>query len=213
MDYDALLDGLLDQIKAYNTVHRKSIQPFTKSKISKHFPDYQDDFDHEIIRESLLEHVGCLPVIATYLHPYMDETVDLGKSLMMIAIHDIGELTVGDELTFIKTSEQGASEYEAAMMLLHDNYKDLYKEMDDLHSNEAKFVKSIDKMAPDIFDYLCGEDYSIRRMVLQAGWTAESAMINVRAKKRPYMEWSQFLTTFHDRLFYRFESIIKGVFP
>jgi hypothetical protein len=65
MDHDALLDGLLEQLRAHSSVHRKSIQPFTRLKIGKHFPDYQDDFDHEIIRESLLEHVGCLPVIAT----------------------------------------------------------------------------------------------------------------------------------------------------
>jgi len=209
MDYDALLDGLLDQIRAYSSVHRKSIQPFTKIKIAKQFPDYHDDFDHEIILERLLEHVGCLPVIATYLHPYMDHAVDLGRSLVMIAIHDIGELTVGDELTFLKASDQGEEEFAAAMATLHDNYKALYSEMDILQSNEARFVKSIDKMAPDIFDYLCGEQYSIRRMERQAGWTSEAAMKNVRDKKRPYMEWSPFLVTLHDHLFYRFKSMIE----
>lgn len=210
MNHDKLLDGLLDQLRAYSSVHRKSIQPFTRTKIAKHFPDYREDFDDEIIRESLLEHVGCLPIIATYLHPYLDRSVDLGKSLVMIAIHNIGELAVGDELAFLKSSEQGDEEYAAAMALLHENYQELYKEADELRSNEARFVKSVDKMAPDLFDYLCGEAYSSRRMVIQAGWSLESAMKNVRARKRPFMEWSPFLLAIHDHLFTRFESVGQG---
>ena len=127
----------------------------------------------------------------------------------MLSIRDIGELTVGDELTFTKVSEQSTFEYDAAMELLHDNYKELYREMHELKSNEAKFVKSIDKLAPDILDYLCGEEYCINRMVIQAGWKPEEALMNVRAKKRPFMEWSPFLANFHDKLFYRFKSIPK----
>jgi hypothetical protein len=202
----ALLDGLLSQLKAYSSVHRKNIQPFTRDKISKHFPSYQDDFDHEIIRESLLEHVGSLPVIATYLHPHLDKPVDLGKVLTILAIHDIGELIVGDQLGYLKTSEQDSKEVEAAMTLLHDNYKDLYKEMDELQSNEAKFAKSIDKMAPDIFGYIYGEEGTIKRMVIQAGWEPDAAIKNMRAQKRPFMEWSPFLTEFHDELFNRYKS-------
>ena len=183
MNYNELLDRLIDQLKRYDAIHRKSIQPFTKAKIQHHFPDYQDEFDHEIIRETLLEHVGSLPIIATYLHPYIDESVDLGKALMMLAIHDIGELIVGDELTFTKSAEQGPSELDAAMSLLHDDHKAIYREMDQLLTNEAKFVKSIDKLAPDILDYLCGEAYSANRLAVQVGWEPEEAMARVRAKK------------------------------
>ncbi len=209
MTYDELLDGLLAQIRAYGDTHRKSIQPFTRSRIIQQFPHYSDDFDHEVIRETLLEHVGCLPVMATYLHPHMDRQVDLGKALTMMAIHDIGELRVGDELTFTKSAEQDTEEFDAAMELLHESHRGLYIEMHRLESNEARFVKSVDKMAPDLFDYLCGEHYSIRRLVRQAGWTPEEAMGNVRAKKRPYMEWSPFLAAFHDALFRRFETILR----
>jgi 5'-deoxynucleotidase YfbR-like HD superfamily hydrolase len=206
LDYSELLDGLLEQLTRYSAIHRKSIQPFTRRKVLRHFPEYISQFDDEVVRESLLEHVGCLPVVATYLYPYLDRQVDLGRALIMLAIHDIGELVVGDELTFLKSAEQGPGELEAAMGMLHDYFKPLYRELDELTSNEALFVKSVDKLAPDLFDYLCGEEYSIERMVLQAGWKKEEAIMNIRAKKRPYMEWSPFLTRFHDELFGRFES-------
>ncbi len=211
MEYNTLLDGLLKQLKNYSTVHRKSIQPFTKGKISQRFPEYDPQYDDEVIRESLMEHVGCLPIIATYLHPYMDREVNLGRALIMIAIHDIGELVVGDELTFTKSEEQSTEEHDAAMDLLHADHKALYWEMDELRTNDALFVKSVDKMAPDIYDYICGEQYSIGRMVIQTGWTHENAIDNVRERKRPYMEWSSFLTGFHDELFNRFETCIRQV--
>lgn len=213
MNYKKLLDDLLFQLEAYSSVYRKSTQPFIRSKISSHFPGYVSDFEHEIIRESLLEHVGSLPVIASYLHPYLDEAVDLGKSLTMMAIHDIGELIVGDQLTYAKSAEQGSGEFTAAMGLLHENYKSLYEEMDRLVTNEAKFVKSVDKLAPNLLDYICGEDYFIGRMTSQAGWPAKEAIMNVRKNKRPFMEWSKFLTAFHDELFLRFKSIAEDKSP
>ncbi len=37
MEYNILIDGLLKQLKNYSSVHRKSIQPFTKGKISQRF--------------------------------------------------------------------------------------------------------------------------------------------------------------------------------
>ncbi len=206
MNYESLLEDLLKLLAKYCAIHRNSIQPFTKRKVVLHFPDYDPQYEDEVIRESLMEHVGCLPIIATYLHPYMDREVNLGRALTMIAIHDIGELIVGDELTFNKSEDQGEEEYRAAIGLLHDDHQSLYVEMDELKTNDALFVKSIDKMAPDIYDYLCGEQFSIDRLVLQAGWPPEDVIDNVRAKKRPYMKWSPFLTTFHDELFARVET-------
>ena len=39
MEYNTLLDALLKQLKNYSTVHRKSIQHYTKGKISQRFPE------------------------------------------------------------------------------------------------------------------------------------------------------------------------------
>jgi 5'-deoxynucleotidase YfbR-like HD superfamily hydrolase len=209
MNYDAHVDQVLEQLRGYAAVHRKSIQPFTRDKLLGHFPDYHLEFDHVVARESLLEHVGCLPILAAFIHPHLDQDVNLGHSLIMLSIHDIGELEVGDELTFLKAKDQSQSEYEAAQRLLHPNYRPIYDELDALTTNEAKFVKSVDKLAPDLFDYLCGEQFTIDRMVRQAGWAASEAIQNIRQHKRPFMEWSTYLTGIHDALWNRFESIAK----
>lgn len=209
MEIDRLLDGLFDLLAKYGAVHRKNIQPFTKRKIVQQFPGYIPEYNDEVIRESLIEHVGCLPIIATYLHPHMDREVDLGRALTMLAIHDIGELVVGDRLTFHKSEDQAPDEYQAAIGLLHDDHIALYAEMDKLATNDALFVKSIDKMAPDIYDYLCGEQYTIDRLALQAGWSREEVIDNVRAKKRPYMLWSPFLTAVHDEIFTQFGTCTR----
>lgn len=72
------------------------MQPYISAKIQKEFPEYQLNFDDEIVRETLSEYVGSLPIIATYIHPFLDHKVDLGKVLIILAIHDIGELRTGD---------------------------------------------------------------------------------------------------------------------
>ena len=73
----------------------------------------------------MIEHVGCLPIIATFLHPYLDKPVDLGKVLTILAIHDIGEIKLGDELTFTKKSDQENIEFTTGLGLLHPNYQNI----------------------------------------------------------------------------------------
>lgn len=201
-----LVNELLAQVQAYNSVYRKSTQSNTLRQVQAKFPEYRVDYNDNIVRETLLEHVGHLPIIAVFLHPYLDKPVDLGKVLTMLAIHDIGELTTGDEITFSKISEQGGEEYDAALQTLHPSYHELYKEMDNFASSESKFVKSVDKMAPDIWDVVAGLDYTAKRLHAQAGWPLWECAQRLQAYKRPYMTWSPFLTEFHDELMRRFRE-------
>lgn len=153
----------------------------------------------------MIEHVGCLPIIATFLHPYLDKPVDLGKVLTILAIHDIGEIELGDELTFTKKSDQANIEFTTGLGLLHPNYHSIYKEVFELLTPESKFAKSIDKIAPDILDLICGESYSVERVASQAQWERGGVIQRIRDKKRPFMLWSQFMTDLHDELFLRFK--------
>lgn len=205
--HSELLDELITLLQGYGSLHRKSTQPFIHTKLSRLFPDYEFTFDDESIRETLLEHVGSLPIVATFLHPHLEKSVDLGRTLIMLAIHDIGELTVGDELVFLKEDTVKGSEREAAQALLHGSYAELYDELEAGQTYEARFALSVDKITPDIYDLLCGEEYTIRRLSAQASWKSEEVIRNIRARKRPYMEWSSFLTEFHDSLFSRFLSL------
>lgn len=95
-------------------------------RLKAKFPTTKFDFDDNLIQESLIEHVGSLPIIAVFLHPYLEIDVDLGKVLTMLAIHDIGETVLGDELTFTKSNLSGDLEYIEGKKLLHQNYHKLY---------------------------------------------------------------------------------------
>jgi len=203
MDYSKILDDLIFIYQGYNKVYRKSTQPFIQANIQKHFPNYQFHHDDIIVRESLLEHTGSLPIIAVHLHPFMDQGVDLGKSLTMLAFHDIGELYVGDELTFTKSIDESKKEIEAALSLIHPSQHKIYLEMSQQQTNEAKFSKSLDKLAPDFLELLTDKDVVAKRLSEQANWKIVEVNAKVQEKKRPYMLWSKFLTGFHDYLFER----------
>lgn len=204
--YSLLLDQLIDQLGKYSNVYRKSTQPFILQTLRKRYPEENFNFDDLVIRETLIEHVGCLPIIASFLHPYLDQQVDLGKVLIMLAVHDIGETELGDELTFTKTNIQDQTEFDKGIQLLHPNYHDIYAEESELKTLESKFAKSIDKIAPDVLDLICGEEYSIDRLVKQAGWSKTEVIQKIREKKDRFMVWSEFMTGIHDELFSRFET-------
>ncbi len=172
-NYAKILDDLIVQTEGYSKVFRKSTQPYILQRLKSKYPDQKFDFEDEVIRKSLIEHVGSLPIIASFLHPYLDHLVDLGKVLTILAIHDIGEIKLGDELTFTKQKSKENEEFEIGLSLLHPNYHDLYQEEFEMSTLEAKFAKSIDKIAPDILDYIVGEDYSIARVAKQANWKHE----------------------------------------
>ncbi|MBP9686841.1 MAG: HD domain-containing protein [Candidatus Doudnabacteria bacterium] len=94
-----ILNALIKLHKDYALVHRRAIS-YDKYKILD-----ITSVDQTRILESLLEHVGSLPVVATFLYPYLEqkEKVDLGRTLTMLAIHDIGEIIVGDAHSHRKT--------------------------------------------------------------------------------------------------------------
>ena len=103
-------------------------------------------------------------MVATAFYPYIaDASVDLGRSLSMLAIHDIGEFVTGDEMTFTKQESSKKPEQEAALSLLHDSYHDLYREVESRSTPSAKFAKAIDKITPDILDYLTPVEITVLR--------------------------------------------------
>lgn len=194
-------------LAGYSAVRRASVQPYNYSEYIKHHADYQYDPADAIVRESLLEHVGMLPVIAIYFHPYLEAEVDLGKVLQLLAVHDIGEVTTGDTPVFKKQGDEDEQERLAALALLHPNYHQLYQEYTALETIEAKFAKSIDKLAPDMYDVLT--DYKINSIRLARFTDNKPYEIPnlIRKHKSPYMEWNPFLKEFHDGLIQRLEEI------
>ena len=159
-----ILEKIEFLFEKYSLERRGMTQPYLLDVINKKFKDYQYNPVDEVIRETLMEHVGSTPIVATTFFPYInDPEVNLGNALTMLSIHDIGELVVGDQITFVKVSDPQNKEREEALKLLDPYYHNLYNEMEEKITQTAKFAKSVDKITPDIYDYLTPVDITKKR--------------------------------------------------
>lgn len=189
---------------------RATTQPYFLHIINAAVPGYCYTPDDVLVRESLMEHVGSLPVIATALYPHInDPAVNLGDALTMLAIHDIGELITGDENTFTKKAGSNA-EFEAGLQLLHPFYHSIYKDVETKTSKSAQFAKSIDKITPDIIDYLTPVNITLQRYKHFVGIEAGQIVETIIKAKRTYMLWSPFMTAFHTYLTEKITEKLAG---
>lgn len=214
MSKAASVSELLDQIEflfeKYSQELRATTQPFHLAKVVASVPNYKYHPDDSIVRESLIEHSGSLPIVATAFYPHIEDSeVNLGDALVMLAIHDIGELITGDVSTFTKKESSKDPEHDAAKKLLDPYYHNYYDDVESQTSKSAKFAKSIDKITPDIIDYLTPTDITIRRMK-HFNNIEPDQIINVIVKhKRPYMLWNPFMTEFHILLIDKLAAKLK----
>jgi hypothetical protein len=196
-----LLEKLEFLFENYSNELRATTQPYQLKRVSENVSGYKYEPEDVLVRETLMEHVGSLPMVATAFYPYIDDSsVDLGKSLIMLAIHDIGELITGDEMTFTKKDSSKKPEQEAALKLLDPSYHDAFEDVESKSSQSAKFAKAIDKITPDIFDYLTPADITVWRYKHFTNTEPDGIIDLIVKHKRPYMLWSPFMTEFHKLL-------------
>jgi hypothetical protein len=161
MDTEQTLNGLIELHKNYSTVHRRTIalDKYGSNKL-------EVEPTNEVVRESLLEHIGSLPVVATYLYPLLEQKnkVDLGKVLTMLAVHDIGETVVGDSHPHQKTESSIETERLEALKLLSKEYHSVFEESENGETLEAKFAKSVDVFATFLVDLMLPPEYVAKRL-------------------------------------------------
>lgn len=148
------------------------------------------DYSSILTREPLLEHVGHLPIIATYLHPYIQhtKTVNLGDALIMLAVHDIGETVVGDVVTYKKVSAHEDAERVAAKKLLPKHLFAYFVEFEKRQTDTAKFAKAVDALAPGLHELTLPIELIFGRFDYH-GFTLD----DIVAKKTKYFEWDKTL--------------------
>lgn len=100
--------------------------------------------------ESVAEHSWMMTLMAFFMRDEFPEA-DMDKVIRMCIIHDLGECFTGDIPTFEKTSANEATEetmLNAWMDSLPENYakemRELYEEMAERKTPEAKIYKAID---------------------------------------------------------------------
>jgi hypothetical protein len=212
MDNHRSAEKLLKQLEflfeKYSNEPRAMTQPYLLDRVIRLVPGYQYDPEDTLVREPLIEHVGSLPVVATAFYPYINNgAVNLGKALIMLAVHDIGELITHDEMSFTKTTSAKEPEHDAALSLLHPSYHALYEDIESQTSSSAQFAKAIDKITPDILEYFSPAPITRLRYQHFLGLNTTSEIIElIRQKKGPYMEWNPFMNTFHQLLLNKLES-------
>lgn len=186
-------------LKNYTKEFRATINPYRLEMYNEenNFPQF--DVENISTRESLIEHVWTLPILATYFHWYIDD-IDLGKVLSILAIHDIWELVIGDEIAFTKKVDEWSREESEALKIINPKHHELYKEFLELKTNEAKFAKSIDKLSPDLYEYIMHPDDTTKRLKHFMKIEKDEIVDLIESHKSPYMQWNTFFSKFHSDL-------------
>ena len=103
-------------------------------------------------KESVAEHTWRLALMAYFVKDEFPDA-DINKVILMCLFHDLGEAFTGDIPAFIKSESDEIAEEKAIADFcdsLHQPYRaeltDLFREMFELKTTEAKLCKALDKM-------------------------------------------------------------------
>jgi putative hydrolase of HD superfamily len=107
-------------------------------------------------QESVAEHTWLMSVAAVLMSPHLQQPVDLGQTLKLIALHDIAEAITGDIPYFEKSlrKETKFADETAAIETMRkmlpkasgDLLVELWREYEDCETPEAKFARALDKL-------------------------------------------------------------------
>ncbi len=102
--------------------------------------------------ESVAEHSWRLVLMAYLMKDEFPDT-DIAKVMLMCAVHDLGEAVTGDIPAFVKTKSDELVEEKAVAGLFdtlpdpyHTELAQLFAEMEERKSPEAKLYKALDKL-------------------------------------------------------------------
>lgn len=102
--------------------------------------------------ESVAEHSWRLSVLAYFIQDEFPQA-DINKIILMCLFHDLGEALTGDIPSFLKTDEDEAIEDNKVTELIRtlpsgyrEKLLELFLEMNELQTLEAKIYKALDKM-------------------------------------------------------------------
>jgi len=170
------------------------------------------DISDETLNEPLVEHVGHLPIVASYFHQFLEhkEGVDLGRVLTMLAIHDIGETVLGDIFSYTKTEAEEEEEVAVALTLLPQYLQDIFLEYEALESMDSKYAKSVDALAGFL------PTLDMPRIIIKRFKKRGACVDDVVRKKRSLMKWDTTMLAVFDTSMeqaYRAERGEELLFP
>ena len=198
-----LIRNFLDLQNSYSFTKRALITAERYVNIAHSGLVDKKDYSNEILREPLMEHVGHLPIMASYFHPHIrhSKDVDLGRSLIMLSIHDIGETVTGEIFSYHRTKQDDKDEIEAARKIIHPDLKVYLEEFEESETLDAKYAKSIDALAPNIYQ-VCMPKITMARFN-----SLNATVDDIVDKKRKLMEWDSVLLEIFDLLMEQYDHV------
>lgn len=145
-------------------------------------------------------------MLASFLHSHIEhrDEVNLGRVLIMLSIHDIGETVLGDILTYDKKSEDTEKENEVVKKLLPVELVPYFDEFEARETLDAKYAKSIDAVAPFLHEIDMPNLTRKRFAVYKFGSK------NIETKKKIYFEWDSVLKDMFAVILDSYHKIDKG---
>lgn len=142
-DLSDLLTGIV--IPFYAIERKTPLPPFELGR-------YEDDAQHS----------WSVALLAAALAPHVDATLDIGKVCQFAIVHDLVEVESGDVSNFAPADEKARkSDREAAALQMLEQKLAAFPwiaatmhEYEAQTSQEARFVKSVDKVITLLFDYV-----------------------------------------------------------
>lgn len=116
-------------------------------------------------RENSAEHCWSLALIGTLLHEEVAASLDLGRALMMVAVHDLVEIEAGDTFAYDAAGRATQADREAAAADivfgtlpadLAARLRALWEEFEAGESPEARFAMACDRMQGFLQNVLSG---------------------------------------------------------
>ncbi len=118
--------------------------------------------------ESVAEHIYGTCILAISIDSQFELDIDLYKVVMMLVLHEIEEIKIGDLTPFDKVTKEekrklGKQAVEEILNTLDKKlqYIELIEEFENMQTNESIFVKMCDKLEADIQCKLYCEEKSI----------------------------------------------------
>ena len=153
--------------------------------------------------ESVAEHIYGTQMLAIAMYSEFDYQLDLKKVLMMLAVHELEEIVIGDLTMFqISKEEKIKKGHEAVKKIVsHLNMKEnlysLILEFDERKTKEAYFAFQCDKLECDLQSYLYDRENCVDLSKQKNNSTYFDADVQSLLKKN--LSFSQMWSSFSEK--------------
>lgn len=154
--------------------------------------------------ESVAEHIYGMHVLCSYFAPLQERVLDLELCRQYITWHDMAEALVGDMTSRSKTEDHKRAEKNAEQELitnapthLSSTLHQVFGSFDEMSTEEARFVKGLDKIEPMFHLYFLSSKGKDLHTKFDLGWSSDE----YREYRAPYVNQFPILKRFDDILY------------